>query len=42
VWLPLTPVEEPAGLCGELGLVAVPAAHRKAPFEVSVDQFVEV
>lgn len=40
VWLTLAPVEEPARLGGELGLVAGPAVLRKAPFEVGVDQFV--
>lgn len=39
-WLTLTPVEEPAAFYDELGLVAGPAAHRKAPFEIGVDQLV--
>jgi hypothetical protein len=42
VWLALTAVEEPAGLGGELGLVAGPAVHGQTPFEVGVDQLVEV
>lgn len=40
--LALASVEEPAGHGGELGLVAGPAAHRQAPFEVGVDQLVGV
>lgn len=37
VWLPLAAVEEPAGLGRELDLVAGPAVHGQASFEVGVD-----
>lgn len=40
VWLTLAPVEVPAGPGGEFGLVAGLAVHRKAPFEIGVDQLV--
>ncbi|MGW0843410.1 hypothetical protein ACWD26_25325 [Streptomyces sp. NPDC002787] len=42
MWLALATVEEPSGLGGESGLVVGPPVHRKAPFEVGVDQFVGV
>jgi hypothetical protein len=31
VWLTLTPMEEPAGFGGELGLVTGPVVHGQAP-----------
>lgn len=42
VWLALAAAEEPAGFGCELSLVAGPAVHGKAAFEVGVDELVGV